>query len=45
MNNQIILACERGIYFIALDNTKKNMQLTQERYLTDSLVSQVLEYD
>ena len=40
----MILACERGIFFLSIDDTKKNLTMTQERYLNDSLVSQVFEY-
>lgn len=43
--DQMIIACERGILFITLDETRKNMQLATERYLTEKLVSQVLEYE
>lgn len=42
--SSLILACEHGIYFLDMDATKKNLNLSQERYLNSTLISQVLEY-
>ena len=42
--DKLFAGCERGIFLVDLDSSKRGMSLSREVYLRDKLVSQVFEF-